>query len=263
MLLNRLRLNKLRWQIIGLSCLLLMMVLLPVQAAGAIIALELQDLTFNGCNGSIFAGSFHVVAYDEGGAVANAGTGVATNRFYTTSYATVSLQQASTSNQKQDFLIDFNGTPITYGTLTVTLAANPTVESPTYRFDCMTGEISIIEGLDDRINPGMGDLIAVLYARRDATGKTGIQVYSVEADGTGVLIDTYLNSDFAPYIGNPPAEAVEISSIGDTTLYALTTGEFQINIGPDIEGKITSVIFNGLPPGRVYKREFNLYNLGQ
>jgi hypothetical protein len=257
-----------RWLTINLSMLtgiILMIGIHPVAAAGPIAALELQDVSFNGCVGDIFSGSFRIVAYDTDGLVANATTPVDTIRTYATSYNVITLQQDSTSNQVQDFLIDFNGASILYGTLTVSLVSDPGIQAPTYRFDCVTGEVIIIDngGQDDRINPGMGDLIDVLYARHDTAGQSVIHVYTVESDGKGRLVGYFPNSDFTAYLSNPPEEVVEIDTIDYATLYALPTGEFQINIGPDIEGKVTSVIFSGLPPVSVHKREFNIYKFGQ
>jgi hypothetical protein len=233
------------------------------QAAGEISTLEIRDLSLVGCRGDTFEGSFKVVALDADGAVVNLIQPVETRRFYTTSYAFVWQEGTSTSGQSENFFIDFNGAPITYGTLTIVLKSNPATQSLTYHFNCFTGEITPQKGLDTRINYQIGDLISVLYPSVDSEGNPTIQVYDVESDGRGTYVGTYSYDLFTPYLNVRPETSVELDRIGKTSLYALTTGEFQINIGPDIEGKVVSVIFRGLPPVEVYKHEYNVYSLAE
>jgi hypothetical protein len=243
------------------TLLLLFWLNIQSQAEGEISTLELRDLSFIGCRGDTFEGSFKVVALDVNGAVINMTQPVETRRFYTTSYAFVWQEGSSTSSQSENFFIDFNGSPITYGTLTIVLESNPTVQSLTYQFNCLTGEITTQKGLDTRINYQMGDLVSVLYPAMDNQGNPTLQVYDVEVDGRGKYVGTYSHDLFAPYLDARPQTSVKLGQIGKTTLYALTTGEFQINIGPDIEGKVVSVIFTGVPPVEVYKHEYNVYAL--
>lgn len=110
---------------------------------------------------------------------------------------------------------------------------------------------------DDRINWDMGDLNAVLYAREDNNGDPVIEVYRVGANGQGEFLGFITEDDLAPYVDNPPDVNTEIKAIGNVMLYALASGEFQVNIGPDGEGKVWSVIFDGLPPEKVYGYEWD------
>jgi hypothetical protein len=45
-----------------------------------------------------------------------------------------------------------------------------------------------------------------------------------------------------------------VAEIWPTTLEVLTTGEFQIKIAPDAEGKTCAVILDAIPPTFVYFR---------
>lgn len=59
---------------------------------------------------------------------------------------------------------------------------------------------------------------------------------------------------------NPDTNLLVAGVEGGYSLYYLTTGEFQINTAPSIEGKVFSIIFN-LETGEFYTREFNIYDV--
>lgn len=230
-------------------------------AANGVVSIEIASISVSGCNGSTIIGSVQVRALDAQGNVLNQTTPETFDLYFNSdggaAKVTFDLDASPTG-----FQIGF-GAPITYGLLTVVLASDPAIKSSTYIMECDTLETSIIilDGAktDGRINYYMGDLVAVLYPDADDDGKPGIHVYDVleasgETSAKGVFIGMYGYDDFAPYLDDAPAQNVKIGSIGLTTLYALTTGEFQVNIGPDSEGKITAVIFKGLPPRGVYSR---------
>jgi hypothetical protein len=101
-------------------------------------------------------------------------------------------------------------------------------------------------GSDGRLNRFHGDLISVLY-RGTVGGQPAIAVYGLDDESNGLLEGYFTLDDIAPYADSPPAENTAIRTIDQSTLYALTSGEFQINIGPDDEGKLYTVIFGGLP----------------
>lgn len=239
-------------------------------AAGPVASIELTNLTFIQCNQfpSVFQGRFSVVAKDANGDVVN-----------TPGNPLSFIVTASSGNGgdtfdilvDSDFVQEFaiaagGGSPITSGSIQVALALDPSIQSAVYVWDCSSQSVipggtpggspgdpsSRIE--DDRLNLSQGELMAILYARPDRNGKLGVHVYGVSHLSTGYLIGIYPNSDFVKYLDNPPAKNTKIRSIGQTTLYALTTGEFQINIGPDANGEIIEVIFSGIPPTNVYYR---------
>ncbi len=105
---------------------------------------------------------------------------------------------------------------------------------------------------DDRLNWGVADYLVVLYPGTDAQGNPAIRVFGVGEDGAGFYLFTITQQDIAAFVGNPPAVNTPIMTIGNITLYALTSGEFQLNIGPDAEGKTQVIIFDSLAPGHLY-----------
>lgn len=119
---------------------------------------------------------------------------------------------------------------------------------------------------DDRINWKHGDNTAILYPRKDAEGKPVLQLYCMSPDGKGTLGDIITQDMF----DKAPAKPAVNTKVHETnvcrvpvTFYVLTTGEYQVNIGPDIEGKTHEIIFTGLPPSKVYFKDFNLYRLSK
>lgn len=229
--------------------------------ATGVVSIEIPSISISGCSGSTIVGSVQVRALDAQGNILNQTTAETFDLYFNSDGGAAKITFALNANPT-NFQVGF-GAPITYGLLTVALASDPAITSSTYIMDCNTLDTTIIilDGVktDGRVNYYMGDLVAVLYARADAQGRPVLHVYDVldageNADAKGVFIGLYSYDDFAPYLDEAPAQNVKIGSIGLTTLYALTSGEFQVNIGPDSEGKITSVIFKGLPPRGVYSR---------
>lgn len=229
--------------------------------ATGVASIEIPSISISGCSGSTIVGSVQVRALDAQGNILNQTTPETFDLYFNSDGGAAKITFALNANPT-NFQVGF-GAPITYGLLTVALASDPAITSSTYIMDCATLDTTIIilNGVktDGRVNYYMGDLVAVLYARADTQGRPVLHVYDVQdagenADAKGVFIGLYSYDDFAPYLDEAPAQNVEIGSVGLTTLYALTSGEFQVNIGPDSEGKITSVIFTGLPPRGVYSR---------
>jgi len=108
--------------------------------------------------------------------------------------------------------------------------------------------------IDDRLNYQHGDLYAVLYASKDEAGDPAIDVYCVGEEG-GVFGFQIPGSAFTA-VASPPAantQVFESTACGVlVSAFVLTTGEYQINIGPDIEGKVDVIIFHGMPPDGIY-----------
>jgi hypothetical protein len=109
---------------------------------------------------------------------------------------------------------------------------------------------------DNRLNWQRGDLLAVVYPAADDEGNPALHVYGVDANSQGEFLFAITQANLSPYQENPPVENTEIKVAGSTSLYMLTTGEFQLNIGPDAEGKVIVLIFDALPPTHVYSYEF-------
>ena len=69
-------------------------------------------------------------------------------------------------------------------------------------------------------------------------------------------------SALAEYPTNPDRPTlVHRSDDGKFAFYILPTGEYQVNVGPDTEGKIEALTFTGIPPQNAILRSFNVYHL--
>lgn len=106
---------------------------------------------------------------------------------------------------------------------------------------------------DERVNLGGGDLINAVYNTSDDDGVPALGVWTVDTSSNGIFSGYFAYALFEPYLDNPPAQNTRLGMVGQTTLYALTTGEFQIVIGPDAEGKTYTTVFNGLPMRDAYQ----------
>lgn len=72
----------------------------------------------------------------------------------------------------------------------------------------------------------------------------GLHVYEVNADGQGWLAFAV---DWDAIGGEAPAENTLIAETENIRLYRLTSGELQLNAGPDAEGKVYVLTWNGCP----------------
>jgi predicted outer membrane repeat protein len=125
----------------------------------------------------------------------------------------------------------------------------------------VSGPVSLT-GPDDRINPGQGDTYAAVYVRRDDEGRAAIHIYCVNNQSQGYLglvvtQDAVEAVDAAPEINTLVAE----SDFCNVAFYALTSGEYQINIGPDRGGDVRVLIFRGLNAGSLRFSGFNVFGI--
>ena len=76
----------------------------------------------------------------------------------------------------------------------------------------------------------------------------GLDLYGINDENDGFYLGTVTQDMIAPYADHPPEENTLIESFGDNVnVYVLTTGEIQINVGPNEEGKTFVYIFDGIP----------------
>jgi hypothetical protein len=109
---------------------------------------------------------------------------------------------------------------------------------------------------DGRLNVALGDHIALIYNGTNEDGTAEFQIYAVsEASEKGSLLFTVTAGDVAPYLDSPPEQNVLISGQERVAVYALTTGEFQFNIGPDDQGREWALVVDTLPARVVYGYE--------
>jgi hypothetical protein len=100
---------------------------------------------------------------------------------------------------------------------------------------------------DGRINYNNCDKVAIYpMADEDSYGLEVWIVDNVDFPSFGFFVSA-ADLDKLP---DKPARNIRIaaSKDGRTVLYKLTTGEYQVNYGPDEEGKVFVYTFNGLPP---------------
>lgn len=130
--------------------------------------------------------------------------------------------------------------------------------------DFLTQEAPVIVGVidlptDGRVNWKKGDLEAVIFEATDAQGRAALHIYCVNAEGFGYLGMTINQEDIEGLPTQPESNiTIKTSDLCNLGFYLLTTGQFQINIGPNEEGKVYVTIFNGLPPANVVFDEFRV-----
>ncbi|MFN8374254.1 MAG: hypothetical protein U0694_15415 [Anaerolineae bacterium] len=99
---------------------------------------------------------------------------------------------------------------------------------------------------DGRINRRWGDHFAVVYPS-DGAGHPALRIYRVDADSRGWLALAVDLDDF-PLVD----DVHQLVAEGDgVAVYLLNTGEIDVYLGPDAEGKTYSVIIDHLPPTQI------------
>jgi hypothetical protein len=97
--------------------------------------------------------------------------------------------------------------------------------------------------------------IGALYA----SDNEGIQIYGIDKSSSGWLAAQISTSALANLPAKPDENIlVAGSEDGRFTLYKLTTGEYQANIGPDSNGKVQVTIFDNVPATHVYGYDYTV-----
>jgi hypothetical protein len=203
------------------------------------------------------AGTFNLVVHDNTNAVVGTGGGGTSGAgtFYFSRYIFISptlidatpITVSLSVNAPNSGSDSAGPTPCTGG------ITPPSPGSPATSSESQASP-NVLNMNDERINPAKGDITAVIYLMAEG----GIQVYAVDSNGSGLLVISVTDSELASYPDNPDSNTrIANSDDGKITLYKLTSGEYQVNAGPDAEGKVISVIFTGR--GDVYMHEFNVY----
>jgi hypothetical protein len=102
---------------------------------------------------------------------------------------------------------------------------------------------------DDRLNWRHGDLLAVVYRQVDKAGKAKVVVYQVNENSRGFFVcslsqaEMALYTEFLKQFALP--ENIELKVCTRLVKwYLLTNGQAQLNIGPDAEGKMYTLVFD-------------------
>jgi hypothetical protein len=98
---------------------------------------------------------------------------------------------------------------------------------------------------DSRINWQYGDLLAVIYPGSDSDGNPLLRVYTVSDGGRGDYLCTLQQADLRPRPRQIRRPEDPIKTCGRSVRwYVLAGGALQVNIGPDAEGKVYSLVIN-------------------
>ena len=82
-----------------------------------------------------------------------------------------------------------------------------------------------------------------------------IQVLGVDRKGKPRLAITATADELAK-LPDKPDQNTLIDQYYEFALYKLTSGEYQLNVGPDSEGKVFVIDFTGCPADHVYESTF-------
>jgi hypothetical protein len=160
-------------------------------------------------------------------------------------------------------LYDYSQVPPTYhnyqelyqaiidqGVVLDSITINPGIDYPDCGYMALDG--NVFEPGDGRLNNDPGAL-AVVYAPSDGS----FQVYGVDESSNGYPV-FYLSKDELAALPGTPEQDTEIKRTDDGRfrLYELTTGELQLNVGPDAEGKEFVYIFSRDPIALVRSYDF-------
>jgi hypothetical protein len=226
--------------------------------------LTITGVQVTNCSGPTMEGAFQVIATNDGGSMISAPVQILV--YFESNVGAVPGIPYTVSNTNDiPFAVSTPGGTVQYMRVYVAAVDNPSLRSDTWQLSCDGSSVNLgggnlaADGADDRLNRSQGDLLNVLYSRTDRDGLPGVHVYRVIPPSQGSYEGGFSYQDFQPYLDNPPAENTLLASVAQSSLYALTSGEFQINIGPDIEGKTYVMIFSGLPPKNIRFSQFYLY----
>jgi hypothetical protein len=115
---------------------------------------------------------------------------------------------------------------------------------------------------DDRINPGQGDTYAVVYVRRDGAGRPAIHIYCVNRESRGYLGLVVTEADLEGIDLTPEQNTlISESDFCNVAFYVLTSGEYQINIGPNPSGDVRILIFRGLSAASLRFSGYNMFEI--
>lgn len=231
-----------------------------VNSQTSIYSLSIVDGRFLQCVDNVIEAEYTPAAIDTSGATIP--TFEAEQHFILSNGATGMQTAVLTSYESRRFYLALGSSDVTYADVYLVSTNNPTVRTGTVRVYCdgtvinFGGDVTAdgVLGIDDRFNRTEGDLVNVLYRRNDATGNPAVAVYSLDENYEGVFEGFFTYEMFEPYLDNPPEENTMLGQVDRSTLYALTSGQFQIVIHDPVEVKIYEVVFNAFPINNVIFR---------
>lgn len=137
-----------------------------------------------------------------------------------------------------------------FGSLTETITMNYAltvsgVSNPTRLLEQAAG-VQRVGG-----DPSLPVVIYVPTSNAYQKGDLYIDIWQLDGHNIGYRA-LYISSDELLALSDFPAENILIASDGFIGVYKLTTGEYQVNVGPLADGKVHVIIFDGIPPTHTY-----------
>lgn len=93
------------------------------------------------------------------------------------------------------------------------------------------------------------------YTHGESPDVCEIEIAKVGALGYDELAISLTSAELAA-LPEAPEQHILVDQYYEIALYKLTTGEFQINYGPDAEGKVYVLNFTGCPAENVYESHY-------
>jgi len=95
-----------------------------------------------------------------------------------------------------------------------------------------------------------------LYTKVQKNGTCDIEVLGIDSKTGKPRKALYVTAKTLAKLPDNPEKNTLISTYYEFSLYKLTTGEYQLNVGPDIEKKVKVIIWRGCPATDPYESEF-------
>lgn len=147
-------------------------------------------------------------------------------------------------------------------TLSSSPTLTPTVASFEFSYRCSTGEVVHTTSYSGTpINTGYGDTYVILAQGKDAQGSPDVEVWCLDPQGYASTVAMTLSKQtLAGLPAHPTANTLidkTNSCLVPVSAYVLSTGEYQVTIGPDAYAVVDEIVFAGLTPTNVHFFKYN------
>ena len=95
-----------------------------------------------------------------------------------------------------------------------------------------------------------------LYTKKQKNGTCDIEVVGIDPKTGKPRKALYVKASTLSKLSDNPEENTLIDSYYEFGLYKLTSGEYQLNVGPNFEGKVHVIIWTGCPASNPYESSF-------
>ncbi len=95
-----------------------------------------------------------------------------------------------------------------------------------------------------------------LYTKLQKNGTCNIEVLGIDRKTAKPRKALYVTSKTLAKLPDFPETNTLIATYYEFSLYKLTSGEYQLNVGPDVEKKVKVIIWTGCPAGTPTESEF-------